>query len=267
MLDKTKYFDEVKSYKFIANKSLGQNFLVDSLIAEKIVEKLEVKSSDNVLEIGAGLGSLSYFLSQKEGQKTLIDVDEKMLGFLQEKYKNLPDLLVKRQNILKADLSEYTKIIGNLPYYITSGIVEHILLNATNAKKVVLMCQKEVYPKLTENNISPLSILLNYVSKISSPMNVSRNAFAPVPHVDSVVFELEPNGNIKNPTNKDVYKLMCKLFLHRRKNILNCLSTVCKTREESKIVLSKCELNENLRPEQLKISDFQKIFEVLQSQR
>ena len=85
MLDKSKYFDEVKSYKFIANKSLGQNFLVDSSIAEKIVEKLEVNDSDNVLEIGAGLGSLSYFLAQKSGKKTLIDIDEKMLGFLQEK--------------------------------------------------------------------------------------------------------------------------------------------------------------------------------------
>lgn len=265
MLDKTKYFDEVKSYKLIANKSLGQNFLINSTIAEKIVEKLEVSDSDNVLEIGAGLGSLSYFLAQKSGKKTLIDIDEKMLWFLQEKYKNVPDLLVKRQNILKADLTEFTKIIGNLPYYITSGIIEHILLNAINAKKVVLMCQKEVYPKLTKANISPLSIMLNYVSSISSPMNVSRNAFAPVPHVDSVVFELNINENIKNQSNKGVYKLMCKLFLHRRKNILNCLSTVCKTKEEGKTVLNRCGLNENLRPEQLRIEDFQKLFEVLQS--
>lgn len=267
MLDKTKYFEEVKSYKLIANKSLGQNFLVDSSIAEKIVEKLDVNKDDTVLEVGSGLGSLSYFLVQKEGQKTLIDIDKKILGFLHEKYKNMPDLRVKRQNILKADLSAFTKIIGNLPYYITSGIIEHILLNAVNAKKVVLMCQKEVYPKLTKNNISPLSILLNYVSDISSPMNVSRNSFVPVPHVDSVVFELNINENIRDNTNKEVYKLMCKLFLHRRKNMLNCLSTVCKTREEGKIVLEKCGINENLRPEQLKIGDFQNIYQALNSQR
>ena len=265
MLDKTKYFEEVKSYKFIANKSLGQNFLVDSGVAEKIVQKLELKDSDKTLEIGAGLGSLTYFLALEKGEKFAIDIDEKMLQFLSEKYKNVPDLHIKRQNILKAELGEFSKIIGNLPYYITSGIIEHILLNAVNAEKIVLMCQKEVYPKLTKSNVSPLSLLLNYVSEISTPMNVSRNCFAPVPHVDSVVFELKTNANIKNPTNKEVYKLMCTLFLHRRKNILNCLSNVCETREDAKSVLEKCGLNENLRPEQLKISDFQKIYEVLKS--
>ena len=156
MLDKTKYFEEVKSYKFIANKSLGQNFLVDANIAEKIVKKLDICEGDIVLEIGAGLGSLSYFLSQEKGHKTLIDVDEKMLQFLQEKFKNMQDLQVKRENVLKSNLSQYSKIIGNLPYYITSGIIEHIVLDGTNAKKVVLMCQKEVYQKLTKANVSPL---------------------------------------------------------------------------------------------------------------
>ena len=265
MLDKTKYFEEVKSYKFVANKSLGQNFLVDSNIAEKIVSKLDQKEDDNVLEIGAGLGSLSYFLVQKPGKKTLIDVDEKMLSFLGEKFRNTGDLQVKRENILKSDLTCYSKIIGNLPYYITSGIIEHILLNGINAKKIVLMCQKEVYPKLTKSNISPLSILLNYVADISSPMNVSRNAFAPVPHVDSVVFELTPNANIKNKTNKEVYCLIERLFLHRRKNILNCLSSICFNRDEAKNILCECRFNENLRPEQLKIEDFQKLYEVLKS--
>lgn len=265
MLDKTKYFDEVKSYKFIANKSLGQNFLVDEKAAEKIVEKLDINEDDTTLEIGAGLGSLSYFLVQKNGQKTLIDVDEKMLGFLHEKFKNIMDLTIKRENILKSDLTGFSKIIGNLPYYITSGIIEHIVLNAINAKKIVLMCQKEAYPKLTKEHISPLSILLNYVSKISSPMNVSRNSFVPVPHVDSVVFELVPNENIKDPTNKEVYRLMCQLFLHRRKNLLNCLSNVCGSKDKAKEILNKVNLNENLRPEQLSIKEFQKIHHILKS--
>lgn len=265
MLDKAKYFEEVRSYKYIANKSLGQNFLVDSTVVEKIVQKLELTETDNTLEIGAGLGSLSYFLANEKGKKVLIDIDEKMLQFLNEKFKNTPDLQVKRQNILKFELAEFSKIVGNLPYYITSGIVEHILLNAVNAKKIVLMCQKEVYPKLTKANISPLSLLLNYVSDISSPMNVSRNCFVPVPHVDSVVFELTTNENIKNQTNKGVYKLMSTLFLYRRKNILNCLCNVCQTREDAKSILEQCGLNENLRPEQLNITDFQKIYEVLKS--
>ena len=265
MQDREKYFEEVKSYKFIANKSLGQNFLVDSNVAEKIVSKLDLHEDDNALEIGAGLGSLSYFLAQQKGQKTLIDIDEKMLGFLQEKFRNIGDLTVKRENILKADLSNYSKIIGNLPYYITSGIIEYLLLNAVHAKKIVLMCQKEVYPKLTTSNKSPLSIMLNYVSKLSSPMNVSRNCFAPVPHVDSVVFELDINENILNETNKGVYKLMCQLFLHRRKNMLNCLASVTNDRNLAKQILVKAGIDENKRPEQLEINHFQKLFALLQS--
>ena len=78
-----------------------------------------------------------------------------MLQFLNEHFSNYPNITIKRMNILKEDLSSYTKIIGNLPYYITSGIIEHILLNATNVQEVVLMVQKEVLVKLNSKEISP----------------------------------------------------------------------------------------------------------------
>ena len=180
------YFEKVKSYKLIANKSLGQNFLINPQIAEKIVGLLSLKEGDKVLEIGAGLGSLSYFLAKSPAESQLIDVDERMLMFLDEQFKDCKNIEVKRQNILKHDLTGFNKIIGNLPYYITSGIIEKLLLDAKDAKTTVLMTQKEVYPKLLSSNKSPLSMFLNYVADISSPMDVGRNNFAPVPHVDSV---------------------------------------------------------------------------------
>jgi len=265
MLSTDKYFELVKSYKLIANKSLGQNFLIDTKAAEEIVSKLEINESDSILEIGAGLGSLSYFLAKQQGHKVLIDIDEKMLGFLQENYGNEPDFEVKRQNILKADLQGFSKIIGNLPYYITSGIIEYLLLHATDAKIMVLMCQKEVYPKLLSTNKSPLSIILNYVCEISSPMNVGRNSFTPVPHVDSVVFTLKTNSNIQNEENKELYKLMTRLFLHRRKTILNCMSAIGKSKEESKEILRKAAISEMLRPEQLSIENYKTLLKVLKS--
>lgn len=265
MLSETKYYELIKSYKFIANKSLGQNFLIDSNTCKNIVLKLDCGDSDNILEIGGGLGSLTYFLAASDGKKTIIDIDEKMLGFLRENYQNVKDLTINYQNVLKCDLSSYTKIIGNLPYYITSSIIEYILLRAVNAKKIVLMCQKEVYPKLLKSNISPLSIFLNYVANISAPMNVSRNNFVPIPHVDSTVFELTPNENIKNSENAELYKFICAMFLHRRKTILNCLTSHIGNKEKSLDILKKAKINDMFRPEQLNIEEYKTLFRVLKS--
>lgn len=265
MKNKEQYFDEIKTYKLLANKSLGQNFLINASFAEKIVDLLEICSNDKVLEIGAGLGSLSYFLVNKKANTTLIDIDERMLQFLNDNYAQEPSIEIKRMNVLKENLDKYTKIIGNLPYYITSSIIEYILLNAKNAKKVVLMTQKEVYPKLLKNNHSPLSLLLNYVSEISAPINITRNNFTPVPHVDSVVFTLTINEKITLNENRDVYNLMCKLFLFRRKTILNCLTNIVKNKEIAHQILDKMGVDNNLRPEQLDIDFYISLTKQLKS--
>jgi 16S rRNA (adenine1518-N6/adenine1519-N6)-dimethyltransferase len=250
------YFEKVKSYKLIANKSLGQNFLINPSTAEKIVSLLEIDEKDRVLEIGSGLGSLSYFLAKTPGFSELIDVDERMLMFLREQFKDNKNIEIKRQNILKHNLSGFTKIVGNLPYYITSGIIEKVLLDGKDAKKIVLMTQKEVYPKLLMSNKSPLSLFLNYVCDISAPIEVGRNNFAPVPHVDSVVFVLTPNKNIKNETNEKLLKIMKQLFLLRRKNILNNLSNLVKDKEKAREILEKMAIDTNKRPEELPVDFF-----------
>ena len=264
-MNKENYFENIKTYELMANKSLGQNFLINAEIAEKIVNLLELNDDDNVLEIGAGLGSLSLFLVESKSHIELIDIDERMLAHLEKEFANLENVKIRRQNILKEDLTNYTKIIGNLPYYITSGIIEHILLNAFNAKKIVLMCQKEVYPKLLSSFISPLSLFLNYVCEISSPMNVGRNNFTPVPHVDSVVFTLTPNSNIKNLENKELLKLMQRLFLHRRKTILNCLNNATGDKIKSEEILKSLNVNPQLRPEQLDIKFYIYLLKALKS--
>ena len=257
------YFEKVKSYKLIANKSLGQNFLINPQTAEKIVSLLNIKEDDKVLEIGSGLGSLSYFLSKTKAYSTLIDVDERMIMFLQEEFKDSKNLEIKRQNVLKEDLSKFNKIIGNLPYYITSSIIEKLLLEGTNAETMVLMTQKELYPKLLESNKSPLSMFLNYVASISSAMDVGRNNFAPVPHVDSVVFVVTPNENIKNPGNKELFKVMKQLFLLRRKNILNNLTNLVKNKEKAREILGKMGIDTNKRPEELPIEFYINLLKML----
>lgn len=257
------YFEKVKSYKLIANKSLGQNFLINPKVAEKIVDLASILEQDKVIEIGAGLGSLSYFISKSPAKAHLIDIDERMLQYLNEQFSNNKNITIRRQNILKEDLGQYTKIIGNLPYYITSSIIEHILLTGVNAEKIVLMTQKEVYPKLLNSFKSPLSMFLNYVSKISAPIEVNRNNFAPVPHVDSVVFVIEPNDNIKNSNNPKLLKLIQQLFLLRRKNILNNLSNVTKNKQKATEILNKMGVDTNKRPEQLDINFYLELLKEL----
>ena len=252
-MNEREYFDKVKSYKLIANKSLGQNFLVNPSIADKIVKLLGISDRDNILEIGAGLGSLSYFLAKSPGKCQLIDIDERMLMFLNEEFGNISNVEIKRQNVLKYDLSKFNKIIGNLPYYITSSILEKLLLDATNAEIMILMTQKEVYPKLLKTCKSPLSLFLNYVADVSSPIEVSRNNFAPVPHVDSVVFSIKPNENIKNPSNIRLYKTIKQLFLLRRKNILNNLGNFMQNKEKAREILKKMGVDVNKRPEELPV--------------
>ena len=262
-MSEKEYFEQIKSYKLIANKSLGQNFLINPQVAEKIVSFLEIKDEDHVLEIGAGLGSLSYFLAKSPAKSQLIDIDERMLMFLEDNFKGLGNIEVKRQNILKHDLSGFNKIIGNLPYYITSGIIEKLLLDGKDAECIVLMTQKEVYPKLLSFNKSPLSLFLNYVAEISSPIDVGRNNFAPVPHVDSVVFTIKPNKNIKNEDNLKLYKVMKQLFLMRRKNILNNLSNLVKNKEKAKEILEKMGIDTNKRPEELTIEFYINLLKML----
>ena len=262
-MNEKEYFEKVKSYKLIANKSLGQNFLINSQTASKIVSLLSLKEGDKVLEIGAGLGSLSYYLAKSPTTVQLIDVDERMLMYLKEEFKDHTTVEVKRQNILKHNLLGFNKIIGNLPYYITSGIIEKLLLDAKDAETIVLMTQKEVYPKLLSSNKSPLSLFLNYVASISSPINVGRNNFAPIPHVDSVVFVLTPNQNIKNKENEKLFNVMKQLFLLRRKNILNNLSNLVKNKEKAREILEKMGINANKRPEELPIEFYINLLKML----
>ena len=257
------FFENIKSYKLIANKSLGQNFLINPAVAEKIVKLLEIKEGDNILEIGAGLGSLSYFLAKTQEKCQLIDVDERMLTFLNDEFKNAKNVEIRRQNILKHSLDGFTKIIGNLPYYITSSIIEKLLLEGKDAEIMVLMTQKEVYPKLLSLNKSPLSLFLNYVCDISSAIDVGRNNFAPVPHVDSVVFTLKPNENIKNSNNLRLYKTMKQLFLLRRKNILNNLSNFVQNKEKGREILGKMGVDTNKRPEELPIEFYINLLKML----
>ena len=147
-MDKESYFERIAEYKLLAKHEVGQNFLVDPGVCERIVSLCEIKSGEKVIEIGCGAGSLSYFLNESEGSSDLIDIDEGLLAKLEEDFKGSDKVKPTYGNAVKWDYAPYDKIVGNLPYYITSLILEKVFLGASNCKKAVFMVQKEAAERI-----------------------------------------------------------------------------------------------------------------------
>lgn len=254
MKNKETYFEEIASYKLLAKKEVGQNFLIDSSSASRIVEALDLKEGDRTLEIGCGAGSLTYFLEQKNAKGEAIDIDESLLSKLQNDF---PDATLTpiHGNAMKWDYSPYTKIIGNLPYYITSGIIEKILLGAENAEKLVIMVQKEAAERLLSGtgtkDYGPLNVLLSLSGSLKREFKVPRSSFCPAPHVDSSVLSLDFYPNRDMEENRKTYSLCNGLFLQRRKTIANNLKTIVKDADKVGKILNACGIDDNKRPEQV----------------
>jgi 16S rRNA (adenine1518-N6/adenine1519-N6)-dimethyltransferase len=266
MENEEKYFEQIKEYKFLAKHEVGQNFLIDSHVCEEIVDLAVLGSEDRVLEIGSGAGSLSYFLAASSASCDLIDIDEALVTKLQHDFSGLKKIHPQMGNIMRFDLKPYNKIVGNLPYYITSGIIEKILLEAPRLEKAVLMVQKEVLSRLLAKkgeDYGPLPILLAYRTTAKKAFLVPRTSFSPAPHVDSVVFVLTFRPGSSAQTGQQLYSLVSSLFLHRRKTILNNLVATLGDAQKAARALEKASINPQKRPEELSLEDYLKLLSQL----
>lgn len=249
-----KFFESVASYKLLAKKEVGQNFLVDASYAKHIVESLEAKEGERVLEIGCGAGSLTYFLSQGPASTKAIDIDEAMIAKTTSDFADSEFVEIEKGNAMRFDYAPYDKVIGNLPYYITSGIIEQVLIGATNASKCVFMVQKEAADRILSRpntkDYSPLTVYIAVVSKARKLFNVPRNAFAPAPHVDSTVVELCFNEKHGKDAEK-MYRFCSAMFLQRRKTIYNNLKNYLHSAEKAAALLQEFGIPQNARAEEI----------------
>lgn len=254
------YFEGVKTYKLLAKKEVGQNFLIDSSICKKIVALLEPKENEKILEIGCGAGSLTYFLSLGPAKVEAIDIDEGLLTKLKKDFAGNQYLSIHQGNAMRFEYSSFDKIVGNLPYYITTGIIQNAVLGAKEATRMVFMVQKEAAERLLAKpktkDYSALGIYLQYVAKISKALSVSRKAFMPAPNVDSTVllFEIDPERH--NEEAKQMFFFAEKLFLNRRKTIFNNLRSLLRNEEKAKKALEKANISLKARPEELLAKDY-----------
>ena len=236
------------------SKDYGQNFLIEPDACKRIVDLLEIKDGEKILEIGPGIGSVTHFLSLYPNDVDIVDIDNAMTSFLNVFYSDKKNVNIIENDIRKHNISNYQKIIGNLPYNITTEIIVYLLTSQSMVKRMVLMCQLETFSHfydLKGSEYGPTSILIHLLGNIEKGFVVKRGCFYPVPNVDSIVFKID----LTNKLNKDValkaYKLSKALFLNRRKTILNNLGNYLKDKEKALDYLTKLNLAPNLRPEQI----------------
>ena len=262
-INRDNVFEIINKAGLKPDKDYGQNYLLDAYICQRIVDLLEVNDNEQVLEIGPGLGSLTHFLSLTKGQLTLVDIDQRMIDFLKIFYKDGIHYVLN--DIRKVDVSSYDKIIGNLPYNITTELVTFLLLNSY-AKKMVLMCQSEAFNRfydLSGENYGPVSILLHLLGTSKKVLTVKPGSFYPAPKCNSLVFIFDSNSTVDKETAINVYKMSKTIFLNRRKTILNCLTNYTHDKVKANDILEKLGVNLLARPEQLGIEFYSELNKIL----
>lgn len=248
-------------YQLQASKKFGQNFLIDLNTIKKIVETTQINQSTCVIEIGPGIGALSEQLSYYAGHVVCYEIDTRLKDVLNESLGEFENIEIIFQDFLTVDLKKVVEkykqdyqdvcIVANLPYYITSDILEHIISSGAQLTSIHAMVQKEVAQKLTDTNYkSPLTLMIESVGDISLDMLVSKNVFSPAPRVDSAIISIR----IHKPYELLLTPILKTSFTQKRKTIYNNLKGLFN--EQTKNILEECHILENKRPEELAIEDY-----------
>ena len=220
----------------IPKKSLGQNFLIDKNIVNKIISLKNIKNQ-NILEIGPGRGALTEkILEKKPKTLTLIEKDLKLYEILKKKYQDNNKVKLLNSDILKIDLEKIINIksiiFGNLPYNISSQILVKLIKFKNWPPKftdLILMFQKEVAEKITGKSFGRLSVITNYRLKLINKFNVSPNCFYPKPKIISSVLHLSPiRKEIYKIKNLDNLEMITNIFFSNRRKILVIISKLSK---------------------------------------
>ncbi len=267
--------DLCKMYDIKPERSKGQNFLIEEGIYDRILESAEINKNETVLEVGPGLGFLTFKLAKKAKKVLAVEIDENIANLLQtliigNKSKNIK---VFNKNILKAKGDNFSKIakykiVPNLPYNVTSIFLRKFLSLSNKPEMIVLMLQKEVVERIMAEppKMSLLSISVQFYAEVEKIMDVKRDYFYPTPEVDSAIIKIIPNKKLLEnyEEEKRFFKILRVAFSSKRKmlknNLANGLKVDIKKIEE---ILIKLNLNTKVRSEQLAINDWLKIFQSL----
>lgn len=265
----------IEKYGFRFSKSLGQNFLIDGNIIDRIIEGANIRKDDGIIEVGPGIGTLTQKLCESAEKVVAIELDSNLLPILEETLGSYNNVDIVHGDVLKVNLNQLieeklegkkVKVVANLPYYITTPIIMRLLEEKLNIDKIVVMVQKEVAlrMKATPGNkdYGALSIAVQYYSKPEIIVDVPKNVFMPRPNVDSAVIMLdlydEPIIEVKD--EKLFFNVVKAAFGKRRKTLLNALTGgIDLKKEEIEKVLERSQIDSVRRGETLSIIEFARI--------
>ena len=250
-----------------ARKRFGQNFLQDSQIIHNIIQTIAPSGSDNLVEIGPGLGALTEeLLSHNQGRLTAIELDRDLIPVLKTQFFKYENFIIHHQDALKFDFSELyhddqpLRIVGNLPYNISTPLIFHLLSFSEKIKDMHFMLQKEVVDRLSsppgQNSYGRLSVMVQYACKVDPILDVPPEAFSPKPAVDSAVVKLTP---LTSPcevahSQKDLELIVRQAFSMRRKTIRNNLKKLVPLH-----LIEELGIDLQQRPEQLTVKQYVQI--------
>ncbi len=252
----------LKKYGITPNKALGQNFLVNSDTADKIITAANIDGK-NVLEIGPGLGALTGKLALSAKKVIAVEIDEKMANVIKNE---LPKVELLHEDFLDTDMDklfegERFSVAANLPYYVTTPICIKLLCHAQRIDSMTLMLQKEAGQRFFEKEGSkkygPLTVLAKRSCTIKKIAELSPSDYYPMPDVDSMVVHLECNKNVTD--NNKMAKLLNCAFSMRRKTLVNNLMAMNMQRSEAEAVLEKANLPKTIRAEAVDIEGFERL--------
>lgn len=251
-------------------KRLGQNFLIDQNIKNKIVNSLRLQPSDIVMEIGVGQGELTGLISKVVDKIYGLEIDKRLYALLNKSFKASENIQIINQDILKLNLAEFAdlakidrpiKVFGNIPYYISSPIIEHLLKFRDKISAVFITVQKEFARRVVSlpgsKDYSSFSCFVQYYTEPKIIFDISRNCFKPRPKVDSSLMELRIRAREAVNVNDErlFFKIIRGAFNQRRKTLRNSLRGIVSGSALNEF-FAKTGLDSRVRPERLTLENF-----------
>lgn len=271
----------VKKHDFKFTKSLGQNFLIDDNIIDKIVDGSLAGQGDKVIEVGPGIGTLTRELASRSEKVMVVEIDKKLIPILGDTLSDFDNVTIVNEDIMKADIKDLidknldggpVKLVANLPYYITTPIIMRFLEEDINITDIVVMVQKEVAERMNANpgkkDFGALSVAVQFYCDTEIVAKVPRHLFVPQPNVDSIVIALRvrPERKYKVEDEDLFFKIVKASFGQRRKTLLNSLTSMgILDKTDISAVLSVAGIDEKRRGETLSLEEFARLSDCMHS--
>lgn len=269
----------LEHYHLRTRKKLGQHYLTDPHVLGKILQVSDLSPADFVLEIGPGIGAVTQALAGKAGHVCAVELDAALVPVLRDIFENAHHVEIHHGDILKIDINALLepyadlvpKVVANLPYYVTTPVLMHLLESALPFKTITVMVQREVAERMAaepgSKDYGSLSLAVRYYADTFIAAYVPPNCFTPRPHVDSAVIHLNVLPQPRYSVDKQrLFEVIHAAFSQRRKTLVNCITAQrwnTLSKEDLANVLRQCGYSENIRGETLNLEQMANLTEAL----